>query len=666
MFKKIRIKNGFTHQDRTIDLSNGLTGITGKNWSGKSLILEFLQYALWGAKALRGIASDYKKLEVEVEFFIKGADYTVIRSPKIVILYRGEEPVASGTTAVNLAINELFGYSHSVFSVANAINQGKIEELGSMRAADRKKLVDETIGLNVLDELVKFISEEAKVLGTKIDTISSLLVQPIEPTAPEGYEPSAVLHSRMDELTTLKSARDILESQASRKIVWPTEPVCPGDMPLLGELKTSMVRRAELAAVVASLSGQVKAIPDATLSESDWAAAAAAQADFNAWTAESKAYISEVAQRERQRVQAEKSDTSIFNTALSQWEKECLRIRIDYLNAVGARNNLAEQIVSNDCPACHHHWETGPVLPPEPVMGNLPARPLKQQMVLEFSELLPLRSKPETPKYSTEELQLLRRGLDRAEEKAKLKAELNEKATAFGQLSDNSGLIAKLEKYAIDFAQYQSVQQATAVLELEVSQAMIALMDSRFLELDKRIADLRFLHNMCVIHEANAGRYVKDKLVWEAKQGELILMEEERTSWGNARKAVTDLRAKVKAYLLPSLNTVASLLMCEMTGGVLNTIVVDDTFEISVAGQRLETLSGAGKAIANLALRIGLGQVLTNKTFGVLLADEVDASMDDEQATYVAACLRRLTKQIPQIIQVSHKKDLIADCYVRL
>jgi hypothetical protein len=42
-------------------------------------------------------------------------------------------------------------------------------------------------------------------------------------------------------------------------------------------------------------------------------------------------------------------------------------------------------------------------------------------------------------------------------------------------------------------------------------------------------------------------------------------------------------------------------------------IVVDEEFDVTVDGQALDTLSGSGKAVANLALRLGLGQVLTNR-----------------------------------------------------
>lgn len=102
-----------------------------------------------------------------------------------------------------------------------------------------------------------------------------------------------------------------------------------------------------------------------------------------------------------------------------------------------------------------------------------------------------------------------------------------------------------------------------------------------------------------------------------------------------------------------------------MTGGELNTIVVDHEFDITVQDAPIHTLSGSGKAVANLAVRIGLGQVLTNKRFSLFMADEIDGSMDSERAEFTANALQSLTKFINQVILVTHKNPE-ADHYVQL
>ena len=99
--------------------------------------------------------------------------------------------------------------------------------------------------------------------------------------------------------------------------------------------------------------------------------------------------------------------------------------------------------------------------------------------------------------------------------------------------------------------------------------------------------------------------------------------------------------------------------------GKRSSITVDEDFNIQVDGQELSVLSGSGKAVANLAIRIGLGQVLTNKIFPVFMADEFDAAMDAERAEHTAECLANLSKEIGQVILISHKKPE-ADHYIEL
>jgi len=73
-------------------------------------------------------------------------------------------------------------------------------------------------------------------------------------------------------------------------------------------------------------------------------------------------------------------------------------------------------------------------------------------------------------------------------------------------------------------------------------------------------------------------------------------------------------------------------------------------FDIIVEAQTINTLSGSGKAVANIAICISLGQILTNR-----MADEFDAAMDSERAEHTAQALRRLTTIAAQIILVTHK-----------
>jgi DNA repair exonuclease SbcCD ATPase subunit len=102
-----------------------------------------------------------------------------------------------------------------------------------------------------------------------------------------------------------------------------------------------------------------------------------------------------------------------------------------------------------------------------------------------------------------------------------------------------------------------------------------------------------------------------------------------------------------------------------MTGGQRQSIAVDEEFDVTVDGQPLNTLSGSGKAVANLSLRIGLGQVLTNNVLSLFVGDEIDSSLDKDRAENTAMTFEALKSRISQILLITHKRPC-ADYYIEL
>ena len=147
--------------------------------------------------------------------------------------------------------------------------------------------------------------------------------------------------------------------------------------------------------------------------------------------------------------------------------------------------------------------------------------------------------------------------------------------------------------------------------------------------------------------------------------GTLDQLQAELKEWRGAEAALAAIRTRVKTHLAPSLSRAASSLLSRMTAGALSTMEVSEDFDVRVDGKAVEGLSGAGKAAANLALRIALGYVLTNRVFSVLLADEVDAGMDAERADATAQAFQNLTATLKQVLLVTHKTPE-GDHYIRL
>lgn len=121
----------------------------------------------------------------------------------------------------------------------------------------------------------------------------------------------------------------------------------------------------------------------------------------------------------------------------------------------------------------------------------------------------------------------------------------------------------------------------------------------------------------------------------------------------------------MKQELAPSLSTAASRLIAAMTAGERRHVDVDHDFNITVDGQPLQTLSGSGKSVVNLALRIGLGQVLTSKVLPLFMGDEIDKDMDADRAAATHGTFQNLREYLTQIILVTHK-SIEADHIIQL
>lgn len=698
---KVEIKNPAKTLEGKLDFTTGLTGIVGANGKGKSMVLEMIQYALFGTQALRGAMDGYAKIEVSLLLELKGQSYLVTRTKSTALIQTAFVPegsevaklesLATGTKPVNAKIEELFGYSSDVFRIANVCNQGKIEELGDMKPTARKQLVDETVGLNSLDELGTFIDDERKRLKTGISTIEGMITIPIVPVNP-GYDfESTYFKAERDRLQTIQRQRDLVASVANRVVPMPPEVKLHLGDHLLADYVGFQQARANLMTEYTLLDGQLQKLPKPVanlvtkLEEDDDKAG-----EYQSVLDKSKALVAEIRFNVQQESKYKFSDE--WTLTLEQIEvSEAINKMADRWDA---RQALIKKRVPHDCPACAHHWEDeDPRIKSD--YADVPEdRPLRKHSEGDLAEARrQIKAKADAQPFIEAgikaEAEL--KALDNATAAARLAAitatrkafndsqvavaaaarrteietRLAEIDVAFAGMKDYSATILNIENQRKLFHRYEVQMEAYKTARAEIDKAAKEL-EGFDADLDAKIRDRDISYTIALTYETNLAAYNKAKEAYDKAVASLELLREELKDWENGKDAVATLRKKVKGYLLPSLNSVASTLINQMTGGELTWIVVNEQFEISVGGQSIETLSGAGKAVANLALRIALGQVLTNRVFSVMMLDEIDAACDEDRAKYIAGCLMNLTKTIKQVIQVSHKQGLPANQYVRL
>lgn len=673
MLKSLTYNVTFPTTGRTlaesVDFEKGFGAITGPNEAGKSFIIEMVRWLLFGSGALRGAATDYKKLTGELSFTLRGNEYRVWRTISNARVFRGKEQIAVGTRPANTKLVELLGFGMDVFDIACVANQGDLEKLGAMRPSERKRMVDSVIGLGVLEDLAKSAGDEATAFNRRAEDLKATLYEPPEPVLPEGYRPAAEIKADLDSVRLLKTEYDQLQGWLAAERQAPIRPTTDIIMPA-SAVRQMLDSKNELVAQHRALTLQLEGLP---------AASAYSDEELDKFEAQLAAYDKwQVVVRFRQqypapaytREQLDEIDKSII-AYLNNEMFETTQGRLQELLAHG----------QHECPECFHQWpieaasmaklqEEVDRLAELPMSDLEPALTIAQvererEVIRHFESATPPEPAEEVgkPLLTGPQIDAHRRANAGASQRADLASKVESYAKRLAQTPDYQKMLSARQGYENQMVQFENDTIAFEQWRAERSKKL-----SRSAMLEASINQLPALyeaHEAASAYEIQKGNY--DELLERFRQAteSIAYFSTQAGEWKKAREALASLRTMVKQHLVPSLNVWASLLIKQMTGGQRQTIEVDEDFNILVDGQSISTLSGSGKAVANLALRLGLGQVLTNNVFSLFMADEIDASMDKDRAENTSHTLQTLKSRISQILLVTHKFPQ-ADYYISL
>lgn len=610
--------------ERKLDFEAGVTLITGPNEIGKTLNLEIAEFLLFGTAALRGKADDYKGLRASGKFWIRGERYKIERTARNAAISQAATVLAVGTKPVNARILQLLGYGLDVFRIANVANQNDAERLSEMLPAARKAMVDKLIGADQIETLAKRCGEEALGVSREANGLElGLGPEPFKPVQPEGYH----LASEVEEkVRRLRADRD---RAVELRAFLANQPVVPalGDRPHRHQMLA--LERAERVLQLRTY-------------DFDLEAARAQDAAYQIWL-------------ERQAFEKRMPARPKLGLGLLEDLERAERLERE-LEGLRASPELV-------CP-CGKPFRTtdGEIARVQLALGNLPMKPPGVDLVVE-------RDAHRT--WDREEVRVMWERLSEAVETEKpahhpreaegavpcadVVAELEK--LGFGAGADLVGVRGLMTMLRAWEAQQSAHADALARKEAWDLQATAAQMDLNRIRLDveDKLARTEIVLNSSRLYEANMASYQQAFISWAQGQDRLTDLRREERSWRNAKTAMNALREETKTHLVPSLSRVASHLLTQMTGGARGRIVVDEDFEVEVDGQPLATLSGSGKICANLALRLGLGRILTNGVFPVFMGDEMDASMDAQRSQCLYDALRALEGKLTQILIVTHK-----------
>jgi exonuclease SbcC len=658
MIHRLYLNHCFRHQDTTLTFEAGMTTITGRNEAGKSLIAEMIRYALFGSAALRGKADDYKKLHVEMDFEISGISYEIVRNKRSAVLSREGQPLATGVKEVNATIIDTLGYGLMVFDVANACNQGKVEELSELRPSDRKRMVDQTIGLDVLDGLLSWLAIESNLARKSAEALATALVEPRPPLPPENLpeDPQAALVSYTEQEKQLT-----LDAHEMMRIIgWiEARPPAPGLAPecsipeSIEELENHQRRRRIEMSRKEGLTRQISdwAPPTMTVEE--------IQIQWQAWEA---------------RRDWEEGNATYPKPPHSCEDLGLFRYRLATAEAFEEIQDLYAKIerMEKDAPACSAcgHQEgldqqklvdlnarVAPLATFLQPRGDLTLKSPLRLSAIEALERQWLARKdlkldvftPIIPPVSTTVL----RSEERRHQEATGVAEVRQELATLVVPEDREADLDIRLRFKSQLTSWEATMESYKLYNEEVTKKELRLEELRG-------SNVHLLHVRGLLQELaqflkEQGLYEQQLSAYEGLKASVDLKNLRADQLKASHGVISGVKLEVKNLLVPSINKVASQLLSEMTGGERTSVQVDEEFEMFIDGQPIQTLSGSGKAVGNLAIRLAIGRVLTNRVFSVFIADEIDASMDAERAQYTAECLRKLKTSIGQIILITHK-----------
>ncbi len=637
-----------------INFQKGLGSITGPNESGKSFVLEMIRYSFFGSDALRGTGDGYKKLFSKMIW----DDYTVQRKNGNATLWRKDEIIATGTRPVNDKILKILGFGLPVFDISCVANQGEMTKFGDMLPSARKRLVDTVIGMAVIDDITKWANDQALEKNKEADTVERLMVVPVAPVQPEGYQQSLEIQAQISNLTALKDEFQKLQGRLSVKRAEPTKPTTKIDLPA-ANLKEFADDLANKKATLVALKDRLRLIPGMpSMDLTSIAAVEDCHALYDRWIEKQKFLA---------RYPEPKYTEAQLNEMMSQWDQ------LDAWNDNEVLRRQRQALLDKGhicCPSCKHEW---PVMAdelaklpeldfvPQPTVPALKAKEIAHQFEILREYIVTLSEREafqtileqEKPKFSRVELETMKVAWARCADRELIEA----------QICDMEAHINRQPPYTEMYQERLAYEQALARYFEDQTQYDIWFQDqvnsrARVAEIEPLIAPLPSLQAKlieAVSYEKAMEQFATATAKFNELSAEIVALRAEAEGWKSGREALSILRGLIKQHLVPSLNRVASSLIKAMTGGQRQKIEVDEEFNIMVDGQPVNTLSGSGKVVANLALRLGLGQVLTKNVMPIFMGDEVDASMDEDRAQNTANTLQVLKDRISQILIVTHK-----------
>ena len=236
MIRRIGLQNFKVYKKQEFKLEDGSTAIVGPNGSGKTSILEAIEFAFFKmvtrkekkvAQVEEFINHKGKRAVVELEFTapVNRRDYLVRRT-----IHPGEtnaelfevgkkDPEVTGVTRVDEKIVDLLGMDRNAFSALTYVRQGEIDRLSRLAPKSRRTDLYSMMGLGVYDKQSSKVQKEIRKMDKDLKSIaeSTKRLQEVQAHLPAKKEITAALKAldtieeTLTKKTQTKKVREVIQ-----------------------------------------------------------------------------------------------------------------------------------------------------------------------------------------------------------------------------------------------------------------------------------------------------------------------------------------------------------------------------------------------------------------------------------------------------------------------
>ena len=192
------MENYKKYRDHTLEFAEGLTGIIGRNGSGKSTIFDAISFALYGdtrgeKETIRyAKAGEKDAVAVTLVFEIDAKSYKVVRELRgksltvKAYLYDADDTLIADTArGVNAEVIRLIGMNKEAFMHTVFASQKELTALSGLKNEERKKIIRKLLGLEKIDKIEQEIRARLTNLNRDIRSFAEILLSDAEVKALE-------------------------------------------------------------------------------------------------------------------------------------------------------------------------------------------------------------------------------------------------------------------------------------------------------------------------------------------------------------------------------------------------------------------------------------------------------------------------------------------------